>query len=135
MCIDSSHNKQEVFIPKRKGLHMKQKPHLKRNCSLVSFFFFFAILNSVILKIFFSCIFLCRNPTYTFSGREAGNSWHRGWPLGWEQTGPWGPWAFPPAGGFCWRASKRVSLEGNVYFKTEKKEQPFTWYFNREFIC
>ncbi|KAK2493207.1 hypothetical protein MC885_019340, partial [Smutsia gigantea] len=47
------------------------------------------------------------NPTYTFSGREARNSRHCGRPLGWEQTGPWGPWAVSPAGSFCWRTSER----------------------------
>lgn len=71
---------------------------------------FSAILNSVIVKVFF-LLSLCRNPTYTFSGREARNSRHCGRPLGWEQTGPWGPWAISPAGSFCWRTSERVSSE------------------------
>lgn len=38
---------------------------------------------------FFFLSFFFRHPVHPPSGREAGDSWHGRWPVGWEQTSPW----------------------------------------------
>ena len=104
LCAKIVHIINKKFLQrKRKGFIWNRNHIWKEMLACFSLLFLW-------LSRFFHLL-LCRNPTYTFSGREARNSWHRGWPLGWEQTGPRRPWAFPPAGSFCWRTSKRVSSE------------------------
>lgn len=80
--------------------------------------------------------FMCRSPTYSFSGRETWNCRHCSRPLGWKQTRTRGERAISSAGGVRGRTSQRVSASLGMCFltwdlmigETRKTGKSWRWY-------